>query len=52
MGILAVSAALVLERIGPDGGFNGFCAGLLFGLGVGIAIAAIAALARERLRGS
>jgi len=51
MGLVAVSTALVLERTGPDGGFNGFCVGLLFGLGVGITLAAIAALARERLRG-
>jgi len=51
VGLVSVSASLVLQRTGPDGGFNGFCVGLLFGLGVGIALAAIAALARERSRG-
>ena len=50
VGLVAVSASFVLQRTGPDGGFNGFCVGLLFGLGVGIALVAIAALARERMR--
>ena len=50
VGLVAVSASFVLQRTGPAGGFNGFCVGLLFGLGVGIALAAIAALARDRGR--
>lgn len=49
--LMALVAAVVLDKTGPAVGFNAFCVGILFGLALGIGIFALVAYGRGRLRG-
>jgi hypothetical protein len=49
--LMALAAAVVLDKTGPSDGFNGFCVGMLFGLAIGVGLFALGAFQRERMRG-
>ncbi len=49
--LMALVAAVVLDKTGPAAGFNGFCVGILFGLSIGIGVFALGAYSRGRMRG-
>lgn len=44
----ALVAAICLDKIGPRGRFDDFFVGVLFGLGIGLGIFALAAYGRRR----